>query len=70
MTIELDYGGAGLPVNSLAPINATDDLYVAADKTVWLKTGTVAEDTAGEYPVVHAGATIKPGQAQRNHRDG
>ena len=50
MTIELDYGGAGLPINGLAPINATDDLYVGPDKTVWLKTGSVADDTAGDYP--------------------
>ncbi len=43
-------GGGGLSVNSMLPINSPDDLYEAPDGSEWLKTGTVAEDTAGEYP--------------------
>ncbi len=39
-----------IEINSLLPINSPDDLYTAPDGSEWLRTGTVAQDTAGDYP--------------------
>jgi len=39
-----------IPINSIIPINASETHLIAPDRTEWLRTGTIIEDTDGNYP--------------------
>jgi len=49
-TTNLFGGGDILPINSMIPINSTETHLIAPDLTEWLQTGTIIEDTNGDYP--------------------
>ncbi len=38
-----------IPINSIIPINASETHLIAPDRTEWLRTGTIIEDTDGNY---------------------